>query len=142
LVTAPMVAGNILTAASFEGGGTFTDKFANGVVFTGTFNNAAFDPKAGTPNTWLFIGLVVGGTLTVPGYAPQLTGNVDIFFTTVSAVPICAAGGGCTFRNSQGTTSFENIPLLSPVPEPGTLVLLGSGLAVVLSRRAIASRFI
>ncbi len=138
--TGAMVAGgNILTGASFGAGGLFTVTYTNGVVFTGSFTSASFNPVASVPNTWTFSGTIMGGTLTVPGYAPVTIANaVTVDLTTVLAPPT-PSGGGYSFEDSQGTTNFPSPGMLTPVPETGTLTLLGSGLvgvAILARRRA------
>jgi hypothetical protein len=138
LTTAAMSSGgNILTGASFGAGGNIMFTYSNGVTFTGSFTTASFNPASFAPNTWIFSGTIMNGTLTVPGYAPAVVTNaVTVDLTTVGATPTCTAGGGCTFVDSQGTTNFTP-PALSPVPELGSLTLLGSGLVCVgvLARR-------
>jgi hypothetical protein len=138
LTTGSMIAGgNILTGATFGAGGNFTVTYANGVVFTGSFTSASWTLTA--PNTWTFSGTVMNGTLTVPGYSPVTIGTaVTVDLTTVGAPPT-ASGSGYSFQDSQGTTNFPAPGVLTPVPEPGTLTLLGGGLvgfAILAKRRA------
>lgn len=121
--TGTLATGNITgMAATFSAGGTFTINYGGGVIFTGSF--------AGT-QTWTNIGIAytftgqVNGTLYVPGYNPETIMGATIQLTTLDA-----AWNGNKIEdgtnNINGTTF--TLPGLTPVPEPGTLTLLGSGL--------------
>jgi len=126
---------SILGNASFGGGGNISFTYSNGVTFTGSFSSATWTNTA--PNTWVFSGTVMNGTLTVPGYAAVTIGTaVTVDLTTTGAAPT-VAGSGYSFVDSQGTTNFTAPDVLTPVPEPGTLTLLGSALVCVaiLARR-------
>jgi hypothetical protein len=69
----------------------------------------------------------VDGTLKVPGYNPVMIMGATVQLTTFGQAPT-ANGAGYKFADSGGTTNFGALPPLTPVPEPGTLTLLGSGL--------------
>ena len=123
--------GNILTGATFGAGGSISFAYTNGVVFNGSFVIGTTPGVASmwtliAPNTWAFSG-TVNGTLTVPGYQPVMIMGATVQLTTFGANPT-PHGSGYAFEDSGGTSNFGNRPTLSPVPEPGTLTLLGSGL--------------
>jgi hypothetical protein len=122
--TGAMMSGNLSTGAVFASGGSFvitgngTGGIPNGVIFTGTFDG---------PVTWTAIGTVgVSGTIeyvlsgsisgtwfngqTVNGATAQLTFNA----------------GKNGFMGSVALGSGDTV--LTTVPEPGTLGLLGTGL--------------
>lgn len=131
--TGAIIGGNITTSATFGSGGSFAINFSNGASFTGSFTSGTWTQAAPGVNAWTFVGVIMGGTLTVPGYAPENLGNaVTIQLTNVTGPPVCTGTNGpCTFTDGGGSTSLPAIGTLTPltpVPEPGTLTLLGTGL--------------
>jgi len=135
----PLTSGSFASTAALGPGGnlnfTFTSGLAAGVVFNGSFSSAQW--IQGGTNSWTFIGTVMNGTFTLPGYAPTTIGtSASVNLTVTGAPPICS-DTGCTFEDTGGTTNFMISSPLSPVTEPGSLMLLGSGLVGVgiLARR-------
>lgn len=131
--TGTLASGSITGGATFSAGGTFTITYQNGTIFTGSFVNPAPGQAAGTwTNTgnglfYDFTG-TVNGKLMVPGYAAATVMGATIQLSNIPA-NLVATGSGYTLKDSGGTTSF-GLPAggLTPVPEPGTLSLLGGGL--------------
>jgi PEP-CTERM motif len=122
--------GNIMTSATFGAGGTFTIKYQNGTIFTGTFIVGATGFGAQwtelSPTEYVFSG-TVNGMLTVPGYNPVTVMGATVDLT--ASGPSCGGSNGpCSATDGGGSTTFSTVPPLTPVPEPGTLTLLGSGL--------------
>jgi PEP-CTERM motif-containing protein len=81
----------------------------------------------------LILGAAVGGTAEVG------TGTNDFFFNIYDASTHPFAGPGFTYSQASGFHTFTGnvtlTPFATPTPEPGTLLLFGSGAAVALSRR-------
>jgi hypothetical protein len=122
--------GNILGSATFGAGGTITFTFTNGVIFTGSFTNATWTFVGSPANVGTFVGTIMNGTLTVPGYQPATVTTAVTFQLSTVGAPAVPVGSGYQFTDNNGSVNFTTPTLtpLSTVPEPGTLSLLGSGL--------------
>jgi hypothetical protein len=80
----------------------------------------------GTGGTWSFFGTVMGGKLTINGVTYAIPTAATVQLTTSGAAPTGGATGPLTWTDAGGSTSF-----VAPVPEPGSLGLVGSGLVVL-----------
>jgi PEP-CTERM motif len=115
--TGALTSGNITTGATFAAGGTFTI-IGTGVDFVGTFSG---------PVTW-----TPSGTVGVDGSIYYtLSGNVSgtyngVAFTGFTAQLTFLAGKNGFTGGPIALASGDTV--ISTVPEPGTLGLLGTGL--------------
>lgn len=128
-----MESGGSLTlsqGATFSGGSTSSFTVASntgpdgGFTFTGMFSNATWTPHGtGSNEYWTFTGTVMDGTLKSNNgqiIESDVNGAV-IQLTTLGGPKV--VGGFNQWTDAGGTTTFP-----SPVPEPSTLTLLGTGL--------------
>ncbi len=122
--TGMLMSGSLTTGAIFSGGGSFvitgngTGGIPNGVIFSGTFSGPVTWSEVTTPGPSGSIYYILTGSIsgtwyngtTVNGATTQITFNA----------------GKNGFTGSVGLGSGDTI--ITTVPEPGTLGLLGTGL--------------
>ena len=125
--------------ATFNAGGSITVT-GSGFTFSGTFaagaswtcNVTATSGCSSSGGTWFFNGTVVNGVLTINGHTFTIPTAATVQLTTSGKAPTGGTGQALTWTDAGGTTTFA-----SPVPEPGSLGLVGSGL---VGLGALASR--
>lgn len=137
--TSSSFTGNLQQSGSWAAGGTITIRGTSGIIFSGTFSGPVdWSLEAGTVNS--------GCQATSGGCFYQLSGSITGFYCA-SGATVCNSTDGVailsgaeqqltlttkstgyytgknTLSDKGGTTSF-----LTPTPEPGSLVLMGTGL--------------
>jgi len=116
--------------ATFGSGGSFnvnSTGAGGGFTFAGTFSSETWTKNGSGPSVfWVFVGNIQSGTLTLGNgmvFHNINAGTIDLTTVGGHATPV---GSELKWTDSQGTTNFP-----SPVPEPSTLALFGSGLIAV-----------
>ena len=105
---------------------TFTGSFVAGATWTCTPSGTKTCNGTGTGGTWFFNGTVMGGMLTINGHTYVVDTAATVQLSSSGAAPTGGATGPLTWTDAGGTTTFA-----APVPEPGSLGLVGSGLVVL-----------
>ncbi|MFY9680401.1 MAG: PEP-CTERM sorting domain-containing protein [Candidatus Sulfotelmatobacter sp.] len=142
---ATLTSGSILSGtATFGAGGSFmvtSGTGPGGLTFSGTFSSATWvESTVNGLNYWTFTGSIVNGMLTEGGVTMKDINGATIELTTLGGGPTVNSGGFNQWTDSGGTSTL-NLPL-APVPEPGTLTLLGSGLVCIgmFARRRLSKK--
>ena len=118
--TGSLLSGSLATTAVFNAGGSFvitgngTNGVPNGVIFNGTFTSTV---------TWTY-----SSTLSDGSQVFDIAGAVGPG-STIQGYAVVSSNGFTTVSGTLG--SGNTIISMSSVPEPGTLALLGTGLAVL-----------
>lgn len=124
--TGALISGNLQTGATFAPGGSFqiatngTNGLPDGVIFTGSFSGNV---------SWQLFTLSNGAqeyTLTGPISGTLVEGNQNIAVVGLTVQLTVSVGNGS--RNAISIMIASGNTNLTPVPEPGTLGLLGTGL--------------
>jgi hypothetical protein len=124
--TGALISGSLQGGGTFAGGGSFqiatdgTQGLPDGVIFTGSFSGNV---------SWQLFNLVNGVqeyTLTGPVRGVLVEGNQNISVVGLTVqLTVSVSKGGQNFISIMLASGNTN---LTPVPEPGTLGLLGTGL--------------
>ncbi len=130
------IAGGVLTdQANTDAGQPYTEwLFASPILGLGANWNLVVP---GGPGTGLTVTLLFqGSTLVLP---QEISRNLNGFFGWMSTTPFLgfqiSEGTQGSGPGSVETFQMSNVAYAAPVPEPGTLLLIGSGLAGLAMRR-------
>ena len=123
LSTAAIAGGSLQMGGTFLAGGSFiitgngTNGIPNGAIFSGTFSG---------PATWTLVTLANGThNYTLSGAVNGTWYNGSAVFGATTQLTINTGRG---FFNGTTTISSGDTNIVTSVPEPGTLGLLGTGL--------------
>jgi hypothetical protein len=118
------------------GGGTFS---FDGFDADQAFNDSAVAAAAGFPNADIFQVLVTfgGGGSTLLSFAGDAVPSFQTFGALGLTGVLSLQFSGLTSGEIPGGLAIDNIRVNTeaPVPEPGTLLLLGAGMAALRARR-------
>ncbi len=121
--TAAMAGGSLQMGGTFAAGGSFvitgngTNGIPNGAIFSGTFSG---------PATWTLVTLANGThNYTLSGAVNGTWYNGSAVFGATTQLTINTGRG---FFNGTTSISSGDTNIVTSVPEPGTLGLLGTGL--------------
>jgi hypothetical protein len=128
--TGSLMSGNLTTGAVFNGGGSFvitgngTNGVPNGVIFSGSFNG---------PVTWALSG--TGPCATNGSVCYTLSGSISGTWYNANGTTNTVYGATTQLTFNAGKNGFTGSvalgsgdTVITTVPEPGTLGLLGTGL--------------
>ena len=128
--TGPLISGSLENGGVFAGGGKFviatngTSGLPDGVIFTGSFSgDVLWQPQllSNGARQYTLTG-PISGTLVEGGQ------NIAVVGLTVQLTVTIGKNGVVDWRS---ITIASGVTNLTPVPEPGTLGLLGTGLVAI-----------
>lgn len=124
------------------GGFVFKGTFQSGETWmcAGTCTQTAFGMNASWTGKWSFLGTLTNATLTIDGQQMNAIGPIVIQSTTATGTANKLGNKSISFTDAGGSTNFGGQFQVSP--EPGTLVLFGTGLIALggLTKRKVLQR--